>query len=240
MSVQSGLSQLDRTVALNRNKGDSLTARGRQADAVDAYRTAAERADEALGLLGIGPGDTGDPAARIEPDRAADAAEWFGIRGGLLRRIGELGQSDALGDALESYRRGAAIETKYGLPSTYDRANALKLALITGAATVAGEREALAELRDALYRRLAADVQAADDAWLWADLGDVTLLLGDERKALSAYMTFVEKARTDSPASTLNVLRGLVAALKAHQDPDASAVEAAADRLEALLPVRGR
>lgn len=120
------------------------------------------------------------------------------------------------------------------------RANALKLALITGTATVAEERDALVELRDVLDRRLAADVQAADDAWLWADLGDVTLLLGDERKALSAYMTFAEKARTRSPASTLNVLRGLVAALNAHDDPDASAVGAAADRVEAQLAVRGR
>lgn len=240
MNVQSGLSQLDRTVALNRNKGDALVARGRQADAVDAYRTAAERADEALGLLGIDPGATGDLAALVESDWAGDAAEWFGVRGGLLRRIGELGRPEVLQDALESYRRGAQIETKYGLSSTYNRANALKLALITGTATVAEERNDLVELHDVLARRLAADVQAADDAWLWADLGDVTLLLGDEREALSAYTTFAEKAQTRSPASTLSVLRALVAALKAHHDPDASAVEAAADRVEGLLPVSGR
>jgi hypothetical protein len=238
VSDQGGLGQLERTVTLNRNKGDALAARGRQDDAVDAYRTAADRADEALRLLGIDPGETADPANLIDLEHAGDAAEWFGVRAGLLRRIGELGQPEALEHALQSCRRGAEIETKYELSSTYNRANAVKLALIMGKTTVSDERGDLAALRDVLDRRLASDVQAADDAWLWADLGDVALLLGDERKALSAYTTFAEKARTKSPASTLKVLRALVGALKTHHDPDASAVEAAADRVEALLPVR--
>jgi hypothetical protein len=238
VNVQAELGQLDRTVTLHRNKGDSLVARGRQLDAVDAYRTAVDRADDALNLIGLDPGGTADPSGVIKADQAADAAEWFGVRGGLLRRIGELGESDALESSLQSYRSGAHIETNYELSSTYNRANALKLALITGNATVEEERPDLVALRDVLDRRLAADVQAADDAWLWADLGDVTLLLGDERKALSAYTTFTEKANTKSPASTLKVLRGLITALNAHHDPDAPAIEAAADRVEALLPAR--
>ena len=236
MNVEAELGQLDRTVTLHRNKGDSLLARGRQVDAADAYSTAVERTDDALHLMGLDPGAPADQSGLIAPDQAADAAEWFGVRGGLLRRIGELGEPEALERSLKSYRRGALIETKYELSSTYNRANALKLALITGHTTVKEERSDLAALRDVLDRRLAADVQAADDAWLWADLGDVTLLLGDEQKALSAYTTFTEKAHTKSPASTLKVLRGLIAALNAHHDPDAPAIEAAADRVEALLP----
>jgi hypothetical protein len=144
----------------------------------------------------------------------------------------------ALADALRSYRRGARIETAFNLPETYNRSNALKLALITGEATLEEERDDLIALRDVLERRLATDEHAADDAWLWADLGDTALLLGEERPAISAYTTFVEKARTDSPAATLSVLRTVVEALKAHKDQNAPVVEAAIDRVEALLTSR--
>jgi tetratricopeptide (TPR) repeat protein len=238
VTVTPGLDQLERTVTLNRRKGDALAGRGNREDAVEAYRTAIERADEALQLLGIDASAGADAVGTVEQRVAADAAEWLGIRGGLLRRVGELDESAVLEDALRSYRLGAEIETARNLPGTYNRGNALKLALISGETTLKEERNDLIALRDVLERRLATDEHAADDAWLWADLGDVALLLGEERPALSAYTTFAEKARTDSPAATLNVLRGLAEALKAHDDDDAPLVEAALDRVEALLQSR--
>jgi tetratricopeptide (TPR) repeat protein len=231
-----GLDGLERTVTLNRRKGDALATRGDRDGAIEAYRNAIKSADEALQLLGIAVDVEADSA--VEDNVASDAAEWLGIRGGLLRRVGELGDDAALADALRTYRRGAKIETACNLPATYNRGNAIKLALTSGEATLEEERDDLIALRDVLERRLATDEHAADDAWLWADLGDAALLLGDERPAFSAYTTFAEKARTDSPAATLNVLRTLVKALKQREDPGAPALEAALDRVEALLQSR--
>jgi len=79
-------------------------------------------------------------------------------------------------------------------------------------------QEELVALSEALERRLSTDERAADDAWLWADLGDVRLLLDDEDGAVAAYRTFGAKARTDSPTSTLAVLRQIADALAAHGD----------------------
>jgi tetratricopeptide (TPR) repeat protein len=239
VSPPPGLDELERTVTLNRRKGDALATRGRSDGAVEAYRTAIEHADEALGLLGIDPdAEVGAPGTVVKQEWAADAAEWLGIRGGLLRRVGELDESRALEVALRSYRLGAEIETMCNLPGTYNRSNAIKLALISGKATLKDERDDLVALRDVLERRLATDEHAADDAWLWADLGDAAFLLGDVRPAVSAYTTFAEKARTDSPAATLKVLRTLVDALKASGDEDAPRIEAALDQVKTLLHAR--
>lgn len=235
MTAPTGLEQLERTVTLNRRKGDALAKRANRDGAVEAYRTAIRSADEALSVLGIAIDAEADAAGAVDPQLAAEAAEWLGIRGGLLRRVSELDQSVALDDALRSYGLGAEIETRYDLPGTYNRGNALKLALLSGNATLQDERDDLVALRDVLTHRLATDEHAADDAWLWADLGDVALLLGEEGSALSAYRTFAEKARTDSPAATLSVLRGVVEALKINKDGGAPAVEAALDNVEELL-----
>lgn len=234
MSGPVALEQIERRVVLNRRKGDALAARDSREGALNAYGNAIELADEALSLLGV----TSDADAVVDDGVASDAAEWFGIRGGLLRRMGELGEKGALDDALRSYRQGARFETARELPATYNRANAIKLALINGSGTLEDERDNLIALRDVLEHRLANDEQAADDAWLWADLGDTTLLLGEERRAVSAYRTFAEKARTDSPATTLNVLRTLVATLSARDDEGASVVEAALKRVESVFGSR--
>lgn len=234
-SVPPGLDRLERTVTLNRRKGDALDARGDRNEAIEAYRDAIMCVDEALRLLGITGDLTSDLRATVEDGSAPDVAEWLGTRGGLLRRVGQFGDDSALTEALVSYRRGAEIETAFNLPGTYNRSNMIKLALASGEATLAEERENLIDLRDVLEHRLATDETAADDAWLWADLGDTALLLGEERRAFSAYTTFSEKARTDSPAATLNVLRNLVETLKEHKDEGASGLEAALDRVEALF-----
>ena len=148
MTRPTRLDELDRGVQLQRRKGDALAKRGDTDAARQAYRAGCALADEALVLLGT----AGDPG---------DVAEWHGVRGGLLRRIGG---ADALSDALESYRIGAEIEASEHLPSTYNRANAIKLALVSGASTLAEQRGDLEALREVLVRRLSTDERAADDA----------------------------------------------------------------------------
>jgi tetratricopeptide (TPR) repeat protein len=216
---------IQRTVTLHRRRGDALTRAGRDDEANQAYEKALRVIDGAMA----------DPSvmeeAAVDPVKAADVADLLGVRGGLLRRLGRLDK------ALESYQAGAEIETRHNLPVTYNRANAAKVALISGNRSLGQLHEELVALGEALERRLSTDERAADDAWLWADLGDVRLLLDDEDGAVAAYRTFGAKARTDSPTSALAVLRQIANALAAHGDVAADRIAKGARRIENLLRV---
>jgi tetratricopeptide (TPR) repeat protein len=220
-----------RTVTLHRRKGDALARAGRDQDAKEAYNTALSLLNEALGGLGISFAEPAASHAFSDVNVAADVADLLAMRGGILRRLGRVEE------ALESYRRGADWEASQDLPATYSRTNAVKLALIAGDRTVAQVHDELVALRTALERRLSTDERAADDAWLWADLGDVRLLLGDDNGAESAYRAFLRKARTDSVATTLSVLRQIVDALDAYGDADAERVAASLGNIEGTLSV---
>jgi hypothetical protein len=157
-----------------------------------------------------------DPRAeQIHPP--AERANFFGIRGGLERRLRQFER------ALISYRRGAKLEKDHALPSTYNRANAIKLALITGDRTVAALQQDLVELRDALQRHSAPDT-SIDDAWHWADLGDVQLLLGEDSDAAESYRKFTDRAQSTSPESTLRVIKEVATKLRDHGDDAADRV----------------
>jgi len=217
------------TGARHRQKGDALRDRGDDAGARAAYEGALGAFDAALRALGDGSAGGADPEPAMDAGAAAVAADLYGGRGGLLRRL------DRLGEAVESYRAGAAIEQGFGLPTTYNRANAIKLGLLTGATTLAEARPGLVELRDTLAERVRTDEQAADDPWVWADLADCTVLLGDTAGAIDHYRVFGQRAQTRSPVTTLAVLRELSAALTARGDPEAAALAAAVTEVEAAL-----
>lgn len=168
----------------------------------------------------------------VDAQKAADTAELLGMRGGILRRMGKLKE------AMRSYRSGAEIEERLKLPATYNRANAIKLALIANVQTVGQSHDELVALHSALNHRLSNDVEAADDAWLWADLGDVRLLLGDHAGAESAYLTFDDKARTSSRKLTLDFLGQIVEALNSHDDPDAERIAASVASIKKTLAAR--
>jgi tetratricopeptide (TPR) repeat protein len=236
--VLTGLTDVDemaRAASLNRRKGDVLARRGRATDARIAYGAAIDFVDQALATLI--PSSDADPAT-VTDEVASDVADLLGTRGGIVRRLSNVGVTDAGLQALESYRRGAAFEAAHQLPQTYNRGNAIKLALITGEATVAGLRDDLCGLRDALAARLKTDERAADDAWLWADMGDARLLLGDTPGARSAYEAFAAKARTDSPATTLAMITDIVGSLENHGDPAAEPTKAALAEIAATLEQR--
>ena len=226
-SVQIG--DILRNVTLQRRKGDALARAGRDEEAAQAYNLALSLLEGALENIPASIFDSDPGTLTSRSDIAADAAELFGLRGGLLRRLGRLDE------ALESYRRGATIEYRYDLPSTYNRTNAIKLAPITGDRTIEQLIPELERFEDVLSRRLSTDERAADDAWAWADLGDIRLLLGDDVGAGSAYRTFKAKARTDSPKVTLSVLREIADALGAHGDREAARIETSLNSLEQLL-----
>jgi tetratricopeptide (TPR) repeat protein len=218
-----------RNVTLQRRKGDAL-ARANQIDAANqAYEKAVSLLDEALEGITKHQVEQDSRFGGPNVSAAADKADMLGMRGGLLRRMGRLAE------ALASYTRGAEIEHDNELPVTYNRVNAIKLVLIMGVGTIGGLYDELQGLRVTLESRLSADERVADDAWAWADLGDIRLLLGDDLEAASAYRTFAAKARTDSPAATLSVLGQLVSALEAHGDKDAARINASLRNVEGLL-----
>lgn len=229
MTELSRTEDIVRNVTLYRRKGDALARSGRDEDARASYDTALSLIDKALEGLSISPAESAAQPAALDVDVASDAADLLGVRGGILRRLRRPGES------LESYRRGAEIEKSQDLPVTYNRANAIKLALIVGDRTVAQVRDELIALRSVLEWRLSTDERAADDAWIWADLGDVRLLLGDDDGAERAYRAFADKARTDSLTSALSVLRQVVDALDAHGDADAEQIAASLRKAERLL-----
>jgi tetratricopeptide (TPR) repeat protein len=215
----SHLREVMTAVAMDRQKGDSMQRLGRTAAAEDAYRSATQRIEyflDAVSSSGI----------ELQPE---ELAELYGVRGGLLRRYNQLL------DALGSYEAGARFERAGNLASTYNRTNAIKLALLIGDRTLSELREEINDAAASLHERLQQDEQAADDAWIWADLGDVRLLQGDGPGAEEAYSIFVRKATSGSPAITLAMLEKVVAALDLHADPSASQVRTTIERVRPLL-----
>jgi hypothetical protein len=61
------------------------------------------------------------------------------------------------------------------------------------------------------------------------------LLLRDDIGAISAYRDFAARARTDSPASSLAVLREVVQALIDNKDPDADRTAEALAKVESVI-----
>jgi tetratricopeptide (TPR) repeat protein len=214
-----------------RQKGDAIQQRGDTPQAFQVYEDALEALESALIALGnkpeSGPGSTAD----VPPDEVGKVADLYGARGGLLRRL------NRVDEALQSYETGAAIERDFGLTATYNRTNAIKLALLSGASTLADAKPELADLQNVLEVRLRSDEQAADDAWLWADLADCRLLLGDESAAEDDYRRFVQKAERRSPVTALAVVRELATALTLRGDPDGARLAVALQRVAMALGV---
>lgn len=202
------------TANLSRRKGDALASRNRAGDASKAYE---------IGLSAL------DRELDSKTSPPADAAELWGMRGGLLRRLGRLD------DALDSYQSGAAIEASDALATTYNRGNAIKLALVAGRATLDELQSDLTDLRLAIEQTISENERAASDAWMYADLGDTFLLLGDVPHAIDCYRTFNERARTDSPMTTLSLLHEIGTALKSHGDTRAAKFRADLRHVEAVL-----
>lgn len=242
------VNDLNGKAMLNRKRGDALLKKGESDEAAAEYSAGVKALDEVLNLLR-------DPrwcnlekffGKEIPPDQLAIAKELveaWGARGGLLRRL------DKSQAALESYEEGAKIEGKFvqeedakvegkfvqgekRVPEgTYNRVNAVKYSLLTGLKSLTQIEPDLKDLENLLTEQLGKDTKLSDNAWNWADLGDCRALLGDVPGAAKAYRTFVNKASSNAPTSTLEVLRNILTKLDEASDPRAATVR---ESLEAL------
>lgn len=218
------IEELQDDAEAERNRGDRFRKEGDEVKAARAFKTGEANLRECLGLLGDS----------VTEETAAARAETLGSLAGMLRRL------DRNEEAFDLYDKGAAVEQKYKLPTTYNRVNRLKYMLLTGKSNL---KDLEADIRDAATALNNSvnnphDQKAADSAWTWADLGDCWALLGDVGAAGRAYATFVKKASLKSPETTLDVLKNIANALEQNHDPGAHHVHDAVTLLEDQLTNR--
>jgi len=215
-----------------RKRGDALQKIGRESAALEAYRGGLVALTDALKIIGPTKEqiDARSPPASSLPadlkEGLHELVEIFGTRGGILQRL------KLLKEASESYSEGAALEQRFGLPSTYNRLNAVKYSLLSGAGRLRDFEPRLRELAVYLDTNLRADKGFSDSGWAWADLGDCLALLGNPDEAREAYLSFISKAEIKSPERTLDVLKEIALRLEEFADPDAPRLRAAINILE--------
>ena len=227
--------ELQETARSFRKKGDALRKVGREEAAMEAYRSGLTALNEALGLLKA----KDDMLRAASPPLPSDAApdlreliEIYGALGGMYQRL------DALDKSLVSYLAGAGLEERFGLPSTYNRLNAVKYSLLTGPDPLQSFEARIQALADSIDASLRADKSVSDRGWAWADLGDCLALLGRTEEAGRAYATFIAKTEVKSPERTIDVLKEVAAKLQSKGDPDAPRLVAAIDALQTRLVAR--
>ncbi len=224
--------ELQETARSFRKKGDALRKVGRDGAAMDAYRSGLASLNEALGLLkakdemlqAASPPWPGDAAPDLR-----ELIEIYGALGGMNQRLG------ALEESLASYAKGAILEEKFGLASTYNRLNAVKYSLLTRSDSLRSLEARIQTLADSIDTSLRADKRLSDQGWAWADFGDCLALLGRTEEAGRAYATFIAKAEIKSPERTLDVLNEIALKLKSNGDPDAPRLASAIDALKVML-----
>lgn len=233
---QDEVAERHRQAKLLRKRGEAFGRAGDASRAVAEFRAGAGVLDEIIRfLLALPewPREQPVPAGDPTPEVAAIARELveaYGSRGGMLRRLGD---SRA---ALDSYRKGAELEESFVHQSTYNRVNAVKLALLSGASSLDDLATDIETLEKLLTKHLAEQQELSDSGWAWADLGDCRALLGvDVLGAERAYRAFVDKAGSSAPNATLEVLRAICDKLDEVGDARAATVRASLRKLEARL-----
>jgi tetratricopeptide (TPR) repeat protein len=229
------VSELHRQATLYRKRGEALHRRSNDDRAAVEYRAGIGVFEKMLKLLKDPQwyrleefsSDTVLPSDQLAI--AKELVEAWGARGGLLRRVGE---SRA---ALDSYNEGAKVENNFVPSSTYNRVNVVKYALLAGLRSLAEIEQEISDLEQLLTDQLTKNPELSDSGWAWADLGDCRALLGDVQGAERAYRTFVEKAGSNAPNTTLDVLREIVSKLDETGDPKTAAVCKSLSMLEQRL-----
>jgi tetratricopeptide (TPR) repeat protein len=226
------IEELHRKVKLHRKRGDALREAGQEEKAAIDYRNTLAMLKEMIHILLAVPSQAESelPGSDYDADGwVGELIEAYGLSGGIHRRLGELKE------ALVAYREGAKLEERSGATSTYNRVNAVKLALLSNAASLDSLRPAIDDLESLLSQQLTTTQYLSDNAWSWADLGDCRALQGDVSGAERAYRTFVEKAGSQAPKITTAVLKEIVMALQEAGDHQAAPVAQALSALQSRL-----
>jgi len=140
---------------------------------------------------------------------AAKLSNCYGIRGGLLRRSGDLK------DSLSSYRRGREIEqdARYGISDSYNLVNELVLQILTERhESIGSMKTRILDAISIVSRQVAGDRH--DQWWAWADLGMLNILALRLNEAEIAYRRYWATGARDtdfaSSRSTLEQIRDVL------------------------------
>ena len=215
-----------------RKKGDALRRVGRKDAAIEAYNAGATALTDALKILEPVKDQLAQTTSPVPVQLEAplnELVETFGALGGMLQRLGLLEAS------LENYSEGGALESRFGLSSTYNRLNAVKCLLLAGRRQLRELDPQLRELATQIEINLRRDKSLNDSGWAWADLGDCLALLGNLEEARKAYSSFISKSEIKSPGRTLEILKEIASKLEKAADPDASRLQNAITILQSEL-----
>ena len=229
--VLDGAGKLDQARAC-RKKGDALRSANHEEEARAAYREGTEVLSGALQALGPFEAklETMEPPLEgVLAEVLHDLVEIYGAMGGLRQR------QDQVAEGFLSYARGAALEERFELPSTYNRLNAVKCALLSGRQTLSATEPRLRALATLIEKQMQDSSATSDSGWAWADLGDCLALLDDREGARRAYAMFISRAESKSPQRTLEVLQTIASKLRELRDPDVARLESAIEMLNARL-----
>lgn len=172
------------------------------------YDRALARLDDAIDLLET------DEARGSNDKRLSQLADCYGMKGGVLRRSGELDK------AIEMYKAGLEYEEQLGHDS-YNLSNWIALSIAHHGdeelANLAG-RIAEGAVLVAEQVRLRPSPKVRPDRskqwWAWADLAMFNLLLGRVDEAIAAYRKYRDVgARREDYQTTIEVLELLGARL---------------------------
>ena len=203
---------------VKRARGDAFAKRKDAKRSSAAFGEAAELLESVLKRSEFQPDERLSPEnlSKLQQDAVVELIELYGSLGGIYSRL------DDKARALKSYEVGARLEQQFCLPGTYNRLNAIKFKLLTGAATLKTLKPELQDLGMHIKEQLAENSELSDSGWAWADLGDSLLLSGDLPGAKEAYQAFVNKAETNSPRSAIRVLDNIAGTLEGSTDADAA------------------
>jgi len=220
---------------LLRKRGEALRREEREEDAVKAFEEAVENIEEALSELDNtgwhGIDLEGEPKAPASCEQSNIAYHWancLGSMGGVQRRL------DQYDEAVKSYEKGALIEERFHLRSTYNRVNFVKSSLQANE-----RRRSLGQLQDQITRiarflekQLQNDATLRGTSWAWADLGDCLALTGNVDGAENAYRrASIDTAPAWALGSTLGVVSEVIEAVR---DTDLLAAEKLTSVVETL------
>jgi tetratricopeptide (TPR) repeat protein len=200
------------------------SARGEHEEAIRLQQVAVEAYREIYHQRTRDPVDS-EIDGRERNEVAYRLTDHYGRLGGMYRRAGQLKP------ALDSYTRGAELETEWQLDDTYNRTNKIIFALLLDPRSLPALIDEIEKTADLVRSQI--NRTRRDQWWAWADMGLLSLLAGRPRDARWAYDHFAATgARRGDYDSTMSVLRELEAALSAHAPERSQELAAAIAHLE--------
>jgi hypothetical protein len=188
--------------------------------------TALRTLDEAIRVLATQLPNH-QPTATDTAKLRAELADAYGMKGGILRRAGEL---DA---ALDAFSAGARIEESDNLSITYNRSNVIILSVMTKGLNRTDHiiHEKLATIIGKLEFEIAG--VRHDEWWAWSDLCQFYLLNGEPDKARTCYRNAISRtgATSDEIKRHVTILDELADKTAATAPGIAASIRAVAEEL---------